>query len=207
MWLKLHTELEHHPKLLKLQSLTKWDSATTIGKVITLWFWVAQYAEDGDLRSHGLGTINRLLGLRSRDRVLIHSKFVDSYPYLRIHDWWDYFGLYLQMKYRRSEEKWHQIRDLYDPKLYSVQAVVHDRVRTVTASSTASSKSITSIASEHKRASEASLHQERGTARSAEATRLPAQEPVIKSYEDAKGDELCGPPPDMLKMLKNSLKK
>ena len=113
MWIKLHTDLPHHPKLLKLQTLTGWDTPTAIGKLTLFWCWVAHYAEDGDLRRHGLKAINILLGLPKDDKSLLKTHFVDKKPFLRIHDWWDYFGIYLRSKYQKDSEKWENIRKAY----------------------------------------------------------------------------------------------
>lgn len=117
-WIKSHQNLERNPKLHDLMSLMGWDVNQTIGTLHRLWWWVVDYAEDGDLRRFNPRQISRACGVQEdmSDRFmssLIECRFIDTDPYLRIHDWWDHCGSWLQSKYKRTESSWKKIRSLY----------------------------------------------------------------------------------------------
>jgi hypothetical protein len=110
MWIQLDVDIREHPKFLKLIRLTNWSEDEAVGKLTRLWCWCAKHAPDGDLRPFGMSAINAILLLPRRHRVLIACQLVDTSPYLRIHDWWQYFGRFLQIKYKDRPDKWLQIR-------------------------------------------------------------------------------------------------
>lgn len=116
-WIESHQALERHPKTLDLMTSMGWDLSQTIGYLHRFWWWVVDYAEDGDLRKHG-NHYAISLGLTGEvaDKFVTEMKrigFIDTQPNLRVHDWWAYHGYYLRSKYRHSKEKWERIRDLY----------------------------------------------------------------------------------------------
>lgn len=46
-------------------------------------------------------------------QAMIGACWLDREPYFRVHDWWDYVGRFLQVKYKNYPDKWHKVRDLY----------------------------------------------------------------------------------------------
>lgn len=112
MWIESHRELENHPKRIHLSALLSMDKRATIGLLHEFWWWSMSYAEDGDLRPYGMAQINALLGLRHGDRSLIHAHFVDAQPFLRIHNWFKYYGRYLKLKYRNNSKELTRIENL-----------------------------------------------------------------------------------------------
>lgn len=119
MWIESHKELENHPKRIHLSSLLKMDARSTIGLLHQFWWWSMSYAEDGDLRPYGMAQINALLGLEQGNRSLIHAKFIDGQPFLRIHNWFKYYGRYLKLKYRNNSKELMRIEKLCEVTLKS----------------------------------------------------------------------------------------
>ena len=118
-WIESHQALERHPKVFKLMRLMNWDLDTTLGKLHRFWWWCLDYAEDGDLRTHG-EEVGMNVGLTDEEaphflQALVAARWVDPQPYLRVHDWWDRIGPYLRAKYRKSPTKWQNVRALYVP--------------------------------------------------------------------------------------------
>jgi hypothetical protein len=116
-WFKVDGDLPGHPKVLRLAALTGMEPDLVVGKLNRLWGWAQKYAEDGDLSRFDPTEISLALGIPPGIdflKNLIACGFVDSYPYTRIHDWWDYIGPWLNAKYKRSPAKWKRIRRLYN---------------------------------------------------------------------------------------------
>lgn len=117
-WIESHQALRDHPKTIDLMALMGWDLDTNIGKLHRFWWWCVDYAEDGDLRKHNDSRLAIAVGLNSNQgkqfvEAMVKSGWIDREPYFRVHDWWDYIGLFLQRKYQRQPEKWQKVRDLY----------------------------------------------------------------------------------------------
>ena len=97
-----------------------WDLDTTLGKLHRFWWWCVDYCEDGDLRKHNDTRIAQAMGVAIADarrlvEAMVESRWIDRQPYFRVHDWWHYFGLFLQRKYgERHKEKWERVRELYN---------------------------------------------------------------------------------------------
>jgi len=49
-WIKVNSELIRHPKFKKLCSLTGWSVNEGLGKITRFWMWVAEFADDGNLK-------------------------------------------------------------------------------------------------------------------------------------------------------------
>lgn len=107
-WLKSHQGLERHPKVLHLEELCSTDRNGTVGVLHRFWYWAMDYAEDGDLSKWTLATISKAIGIDANH--LVSAGFIDQKPYLKIHDWFEYFGEYLRGKYRREPEKYEVIK-------------------------------------------------------------------------------------------------
>lgn len=129
-WFAVHQELVDHPKTLRLMATMGWDIDTTLGKLLRFWSWCMTHAPDGDLRRFA----NEILAAAVNVPMVDAAKFVDAMkdaggkdqggnalpgflekdPYFRVHDWWGYFGPFLQSKFKKAPEKWRRVRDLYD---------------------------------------------------------------------------------------------
>lgn len=112
MWIESHPELINHPKLIHLSKLLKISRRETLGLVHEFWYWCTSYAEDGDLRKYGISGVNEIFELNPKDLSLISAGFIDKRPFLRVHDWWDYYGRYLKLKYRNNAAKLARIQKL-----------------------------------------------------------------------------------------------
>lgn len=127
-WIESHQKLSNHPKVLDLMDAMSWDLDTTIGKLHRFWWWCLDYAEDGDLRKHSENRIARSVGLSGGKEAqkfveaMVNSSWIDREPYFRVHDWWDYIGLFLQRKYgEKNREKWERVKKLYEHCTTTVQ--------------------------------------------------------------------------------------
>lgn len=118
LWIESHADLENHPKVFDLTASMGWTLDQTIGKLHRFWWWCARYAPDGDLKKHNDNRIASSMGVAIEDskrliEAMVASCWIDREPYFRVHDWWDYFGPFLQIKYKHSAENWKKIRALY----------------------------------------------------------------------------------------------
>jgi len=106
-WIESHQNLEQHPKLLHLMKLTGWTLDEAIGKLHRLWWWVLNYAEDGDLSKHlPYVYLTRFSSNCTPSELYLHlqeSKWITKNGLL--HDWLDYAGRYLKGKYKTSNPK------------------------------------------------------------------------------------------------------
>lgn len=97
--------MRRHPKLLHLCEITKWTINEAIGTLHSFWWWALDYAEDGDISKYSPYQVALAIdaNLPEPEKLfsfLIESKFLDKN--LKIHDWWDYAGLYLTKKYHNN---------------------------------------------------------------------------------------------------------
>lgn len=111
-WIRLEQNLKSHPKFLKLRAVMKIDEDIALGRLALLWLWSSDYALDGDLRKFDHLVIESACKIPVK--VLIECKFLDVKPCLRIHDWWDYVGPYLKLRFKDHPEKWQRIKTLYE---------------------------------------------------------------------------------------------
>jgi len=110
-WIESHQALARHPKILHLSSLLKIPLDATIGRVHLLWWWCLDYALDGRLDKHQEGVIE--LACNIPLPLLREAGLVDEKPFLRIHDWWDYAGRFIKIKYKDYPEKSARIQKQY----------------------------------------------------------------------------------------------
>ncbi len=106
-WIKSDVELENHPKLFKLISLTGWNKYEAIGRLHCFWYWTLKYAESGDLSKYTNLDLSQALGLPKESLIidsLISAGFLDVEP-LRVHDWVERTGQFLKVKYHTSNPK------------------------------------------------------------------------------------------------------
>jgi len=111
-WIRSEQTLQRHPKTLELSRLSNIDLDTTIGRLHLLWYWALDFAFDGDLRKFDAKSIEFVCHLSLKH--LQSAGFIDVRPFRRIHDWWQYSGNYLKIKYKNKPEKWMQIEQSYD---------------------------------------------------------------------------------------------
>lgn len=117
-WIKSYQEIERHPKTIILMGKMGWTLDITIAKLHRLWWWCADYADDGDLTRHAPETIAAAVGMGPEQGnalmgALAAAGFIDTDPCLRLHDWWRHFSDYLRGKYARNPEKWKAIEASY----------------------------------------------------------------------------------------------
>lgn len=117
-WIESHQALGNHPKLLKLSRAMGWSKSDTLGRLHLFWHWCLDYAVDGQLDKHGPAIVADVFNIAEQDRdkflaALHESEFVDSAPQFRVHDWWDYAGRFLQVRYKRTPKVWKEIKRLY----------------------------------------------------------------------------------------------
>jgi hypothetical protein len=117
-WIESHQKLEKHPKVIDLMCAMGWSLNETIGALHRFWWWCVDYAEDGDLRKHNDARIAIAVGLNVDSgkhfvESMVQSCWIDRDPYFRVHDWWQYIGLFLQIKYKHNPSSWKKIRSKY----------------------------------------------------------------------------------------------
>lgn len=111
-WIRLEQNLKSHPKFLKLRTMMNIDEDAALGRLSLLWLWALDYALDGDLRKFDPAIVQSACKIPIE--TLVKCAFVDIRPYSRIHDWWDYVGNYLKLRFKDRPEKWRQIQLLYE---------------------------------------------------------------------------------------------
>jgi hypothetical protein len=114
-----------------------WDLDTTIAKLHRFWWWCVDYAENGDLRKHSNERVGRAVGLSNGESTrfvesMILTGWIDEKPYRRVHDWWDYIGLFLQRRYgSKNSEKWKAVYKLYKNCTEDVQQLAQPTIPTL----------------------------------------------------------------------------
>jgi hypothetical protein len=119
-WIKSDQAIEKHPKTFDLMAAMGWDLDTTIAKLHRFWWWTLTYAEDGDLRKHPPARWCAAIGVDTKRADELFSalkkcKWIDTRPYIRVHDWWEHNGAFLRAKYNQRPELWQRVRELYTP--------------------------------------------------------------------------------------------
>lgn len=162
-----------------------------------LWWWCLDYAIDGDLSKKETKVIEDACQVPLK--LLIRAGFVDSRPYRRIHSWYEIQGNYLRNRFKDKPEIWQRIKEMYEKDL---PISLHrgrrmgnkphlspdvDRGRT----------DVEDVRTDVEVRESASRPAPNGAS---------APLPVIKTYEEAGENELCGPPKDMLAKLKGTKK-
>lgn len=121
-WIESHQALEKHPKVLRLSRAASWSVPETIGKLHIFWWWCLNYATDGRLKKHGNDVIANVFGITTDCDQFVTTLneigFVDFEPEIRVHDWWDYAGKFLQIRYKRTPKTWKEIKRFYGYSVY-----------------------------------------------------------------------------------------
>jgi hypothetical protein len=92
---------------LALAVALKTDKYGALGRLHCFWYWCLAYAPDGDLRKFDSETI--CLSCSIPLNTLVQCGFVDTRPFVHVHDWWDYAGRYLKIKFKDYPDKWKRI--------------------------------------------------------------------------------------------------
>lgn len=116
-WIPSHQELRDHPKLKRLARLLGASPAHACGHLHFLWYWVLDYAVDGDLSDFDHGDIADAAGWTG-DPELFVAALVDCGPgtskgflertrggKLFIHDWEDHGGSQFRKRIQDAERK------------------------------------------------------------------------------------------------------
>jgi len=123
-WIESHIGLDKHPKTLNLANMMNWSVRETVGAIHLFWHWCVDYAEDGELTRYNDSTLASVVALDPQAGAKFveamvkcggetASGFIEREPYFRVHDWWDYIGKYLQVKYKHNPKKWKGIQRAY----------------------------------------------------------------------------------------------
>jgi hypothetical protein len=116
-WIESHQALVQHPKVLRLAKERGWSIDETIGKLHRFWWWCLDYAPDGRLDKFDHSTIAAVFGVESDGEkfveLLLKVNWLDFKPSIRVHDWWDYAGRFLQVRYKRTPKIWKEIKRFY----------------------------------------------------------------------------------------------
>lgn len=190
-WLRSEQALLHHPKTKLLQSYLGVTLAETIGRLHMLWYWCLDYALDGDLSRKEPKMIEQACEIPLK--LLLKAGFVDSRPYRRIHDWYDNQSSYLKARFKDRPDKLASIQSLYKS---SQTPVLHQGKGIRNGTRNPINKQTMS-----ERVSETNDETNKDARAGSVGT-----PPALKSFEEAADNEVCAPPKDMLKKLKDSLK-
>lgn len=115
MWIESHAELGDHPKLYEASDELGVETPMVLGMLHLLWYWVMQYAPDGDLTDYRSAVIARACRWNGDAQrlvdVLVSSGFLDrTEECLVVHDWMDYTGKALSRR-EKARERSAQWRD------------------------------------------------------------------------------------------------
>jgi hypothetical protein len=118
MWIESHQSLADHPKLYELCGLMEWETDLAIGKLHRFWWWCLDYAPDGNLGRFNDTQIALGMGVaipqaKRLVEALVQSRWIDRQPYFRVHDWWDYVGSFLRIKYKNKPGQWEAVKLAY----------------------------------------------------------------------------------------------
>ena len=124
-WIESHQSLLNHPKLFKLCGAMEWEKYEGVGRLHAFWYWCMEYALDGDLTKFNDAQIALGMGVaiqqaRRLVKAMVESCWIDREPYMRVHDWWDYVGLYLMRRYASHPELWKRVKETYRGKNHKV---------------------------------------------------------------------------------------
>lgn len=117
-WIKSYTTRPGHPKVVRMMAITGWTVQEVLGSLDCLYYWVANYAEDGILEKFDAETIgfaatqNKSTAL-SFYKAAIDARLIEENP-RRIHAWLKYFWAFLKNKYRKERiERLDEIKSIW----------------------------------------------------------------------------------------------
>jgi hypothetical protein len=115
-WIEAHQSLGNHPKTKKAAKLLGISKFEMIGRLFALWWWAADYAQDGDLSRFNTDDIEMAVEWEGEAgafvRALVDCGFGGEAGFLEqdgdrlaIHDWWDYAGKLIEKRQEDAERK------------------------------------------------------------------------------------------------------
>ena len=111
-WIESHTGVERHPKIIRAATALEIEPVQMSGHMHSLWHAALENQEDGDLSDWPDGMIAHLAMYRGDPaefvRVLIENRLLSEAKL--IHNWLNYAGRYVRLKYRGRPER---IRDIF----------------------------------------------------------------------------------------------
>lgn len=106
-WIESHQELANHPKTRRLCRLAGIKRRDALGLLHLLWYWVYDYAPEGDLSSFSDDDIADAVDWEEEPEklvsILITAGFMDENRC--IHDWWDYAQKWIERRRKDAERK------------------------------------------------------------------------------------------------------
>ena len=118
MWIAVHAELLHHPKLSRLARNLGVPKAQALGHLTALWCWCAEYAEDGDLTAFDPEEISEGSMWEGDPATFVtaleRAGFLDTDPDggPRVHSWEEYSGrIRAAREAARERQARHRERD------------------------------------------------------------------------------------------------
>jgi len=125
-WIASNQTLKESHKLFDLMASMAWEQPRAVGHLTIFWWWCIDHAEDGDLSKFKPGHLAIAAGLLPTDgdtfvAAMIEAGFIDEEPNLRLHDWWDHFGLFLKARYKSKPQVWMRIEGIYSDKVEEME--------------------------------------------------------------------------------------
>jgi hypothetical protein len=116
LWIELHSQVRHHPKLFKLAERLGRPANEALGILVFLWLWAAQYAEDGNLSGFSDADLGRAVFLPAEQmhdivEACVETRWLDrdlEKNTLLIHDWKDWGASFLidaRKRARKSRQR------------------------------------------------------------------------------------------------------
>lgn len=90
MYIESHVEIREHPKTKRLARLMMTNVREAIGLLHIFWWWVMQYAPNGDLNAYTPADIDDGCDCSNLHKSLMEAGWID--PDNTVHDWFEYGG-------------------------------------------------------------------------------------------------------------------
>ncbi|MDB5046970.1 MAG: hypothetical protein JWO30_41 [Fibrobacteres bacterium] len=103
-WIEIHQNLPAHPKLIRLAAVLKEPPEQALGRLVKLWLWALDYADNGDLSRFGAVEISAACAW-SKDSEILLKALQDTHwlDGMAIHDWMDYAGRLVEKRVANRE--------------------------------------------------------------------------------------------------------
>jgi hypothetical protein len=106
-WIESHLELNGHPKTKRLRRLLGISNVSAVGHLHLFWWWVFDYAVDGDVTRFSATDIAAAAEWEGDDgaflEAMISAGFLEHQDgKLMVHDWREYAGKWLERRERNA---------------------------------------------------------------------------------------------------------
>jgi hypothetical protein len=126
-WIESHAELRDHPKRKRLSRRLGLDMYQTIGLLNCVWWWVMDYAPDGDLSRYEAEDVADGIDYPGDPAELLDAlRFAGFIDGMRIHDWEEY-GEKLFRRRKANAERMKSARAEHVPRTCDTHAEREDR--------------------------------------------------------------------------------